>query len=140
MNLEECRVKCLNNCSCTAYSNSDLNDGGSGYTIWYGDLIDIRQIPFGGQGLYIRMLASGIGMFPISIMLCILIHFASLGCGLTIFSLLCQIQPCKGKKGHKMKKVVVVVAAALAVIFGMLLIGFCICRRRTKLKGKVVVK
>ena len=110
MNLEECRVKCLNNCSCTAYSNSNLSDVGSGCAIWYGDLIDIRQIPAGGQDLYIRMLASEIGMFPISFMLCILIHFVSLqnckcfpcfsmcfDCGLTIFSLLCQIQPCRGK-------------------------------------------
>ncbi len=38
-----------------------------------------------------------------------------------------------------MKIAVVVVVAALAVVFGMLLIGFCICRRRTNLKGKVTL-
>ena len=67
MNLEECRVKCLNNCSCTAYSNSDIRDGGSGCAIWYGDLIDIRQVSANkhdaiGQDLYIRMPASDQGM------------------------------------------------------------------------------
>jgi hypothetical protein len=30
MNLEECKVKCLNDCNCTAYSNSDIRNGGSG--------------------------------------------------------------------------------------------------------------
>uniref|UniRef100_A0A2N9ELE2 Apple domain-containing protein n=1 Tax=Fagus sylvatica TaxID=28930 RepID=A0A2N9ELE2_FAGSY len=49
MNLEECRVKCLNNCSCMAYSNSNISEGGSGCAIWYGDLIDIRQISANGH-------------------------------------------------------------------------------------------
>uniref|UniRef100_A0A2N9IZ71 non-specific serine/threonine protein kinase n=1 Tax=Fagus sylvatica TaxID=28930 RepID=A0A2N9IZ71_FAGSY len=59
MNLEECKVKCLNDCNCTAYSNSDIRGEGSGCAIWYGDLIDIRQISNGydanGQDIYIRM-------------------------------------------------------------------------------------
>ena len=69
MNLSECRVQCLNNCSCMAYSNTDIRDGGSGCAIWYGDLIDIRQVEGGGQDadwldVYIRMPAStkGIGL------------------------------------------------------------------------------
>ena len=65
MNLEECRVKCLKNCSCTAYSNSNISDGGSGCIIWYRDLIDIRQISANEQELYIRMSASDIGVFPL---------------------------------------------------------------------------
>jgi len=59
--LEECRVKCLNNCSCMAYSNSDIRGAGSGCVMWYGDLIDIRQFETGGQGLHIRMSASESG-------------------------------------------------------------------------------
>uniref|UniRef100_A0A2N9HYX6 non-specific serine/threonine protein kinase n=1 Tax=Fagus sylvatica TaxID=28930 RepID=A0A2N9HYX6_FAGSY len=67
MNLEECRVKCLNDCNCTAYSNSDIRNGGSGCVIWYGDLIDIRQISANGhdangQDVYIRMPTSDQGM------------------------------------------------------------------------------
>ncbi|XP_065637681.1 G-type lectin S-receptor-like serine/threonine-protein kinase At4g27290 [Quercus suber] len=58
MSLEECRVKCLKNCSCMAYTNSDISGGGSGCAIWFGDLMDIRQFLAGGQDLYIRMSAS----------------------------------------------------------------------------------
>ena len=40
------------------YSNTDTRDGGSGCAIWYGDLIDIRQVAANGQDVYIRMPAS----------------------------------------------------------------------------------
>uniref|UniRef100_A0A2N9J704 Receptor-like serine/threonine-protein kinase n=1 Tax=Fagus sylvatica TaxID=28930 RepID=A0A2N9J704_FAGSY len=60
MSLKECRTECLNNCSCMAYSNSDIREGGSGCAIWYGDLIDIRQFSAAGQDLYVRMPASEI--------------------------------------------------------------------------------
>ena len=58
MNLKECRAKCLSNCSCMAYSNTDVRGQGSGCVNWFGDLLDIRQIPGGGQDLYVRMPAS----------------------------------------------------------------------------------
>uniref|UniRef100_A0A2N9I8I7 non-specific serine/threonine protein kinase n=1 Tax=Fagus sylvatica TaxID=28930 RepID=A0A2N9I8I7_FAGSY len=63
MKLEECRVKCLNNCSCMAYANSNISEGGSGCAIWYEDLIDIRQISTNGQDangqdVYMRIPAS----------------------------------------------------------------------------------
>ena len=62
-NLEECRIKCLNNCACMAYSNSDIRDGGSGCVIWLGDLIDIKPTAANNsQDLYIRMPASEQGM------------------------------------------------------------------------------
>ncbi|PRQ19963.1 putative protein kinase RLK-Pelle-DLSV family [Rosa chinensis] len=59
-NIKECRAKCLNNCSCMAYTSSDIKAGGSGCAIWFGDLLDIRKIPDAGQDLYIRMSASEI--------------------------------------------------------------------------------
>eukprot|EP00258_Populus_trichocarpa_P051379 XP_024467398.1 receptor-like serine/threonine-protein kinase SD1-7 [Populus trichocarpa] len=62
MNLKECKAKCLGNCSCMAYSNLDIRGGGSGCANWFGDLMDIRLVPGGGQELYIRMHASEIGM------------------------------------------------------------------------------
>lgn len=40
--LKECRVKCLDNCSCMAYENLDVREG-SGCALWFGDLIDIRR-------------------------------------------------------------------------------------------------
>ncbi|KAF9609256.1 hypothetical protein IFM89_014450 [Coptis chinensis] len=63
MNLEECRLKCLNNCSCMAYTNSDVTRGGRGCVMWFADLIDIRQLNEAGEDLYIRMAASELGEF-----------------------------------------------------------------------------
>ncbi|KAL5548132.1 hypothetical protein UlMin_003363 [Ulmus minor] len=58
--LEECKEMCLNNCSCTAYANSDIRRGGSGCLMWFGDLIDVRDFHVDGsdQDMYIRMSAS----------------------------------------------------------------------------------
>jgi len=61
LGLKECEVKCLNNCSCMAYTNSDIRNGGSGCVLWFGDLIDMKQFETGGQDLYIRMNASEAG-------------------------------------------------------------------------------
>uniref|UniRef100_A0A2N9H2X2 Receptor-like serine/threonine-protein kinase n=1 Tax=Fagus sylvatica TaxID=28930 RepID=A0A2N9H2X2_FAGSY len=106
MNLEECKVKCLNDCNCTAYSNSDIRNGGSGCAIWYGDLIDIRQISVNDhdanvQDVYIRMLASD--------------------------------QDVKDKSKRKVI-VIVLVAIAIAVVFGVFLTAYCICKR-TNFRG-----
>ncbi|XP_061368994.1 G-type lectin S-receptor-like serine/threonine-protein kinase At4g27290 [Gastrolobium bilobum] len=61
MDLEECRAKCLDNCSCMAYTNSDIRGQGSGCAMWFGNLIDIRQFADGDQDLYVRMDASELG-------------------------------------------------------------------------------
>ncbi|KAJ6966580.1 G-type lectin S-receptor-like serine/threonine-protein kinase [Populus alba x Populus x berolinensis] len=61
INLEECEEVCLKNCSCTAYANLDVRDGGSGCVLWFGDLIDIRQYNENGQDIYVRIAASVIG-------------------------------------------------------------------------------
>ncbi|KAE8681051.1 S-locus lectin protein kinase family protein [Hibiscus syriacus] len=58
MNLKECRDECLRNCSCMAYTNLDVTRGGSGCAMWFGDLIDIKQLQSDGQDLYIRVSAS----------------------------------------------------------------------------------
>lgn len=60
MTLEECRAKCLENCSCKAYSNLDTRGGGNGCSIWVGDLVDLRVIE-SGQDLYVRMATSDMG-------------------------------------------------------------------------------
>ncbi|XWS10962.1 hypothetical protein CRYUN_Cryun38cG0043400 [Craigia yunnanensis] len=59
--LKECRAKCLENCSCMAYTNTDIRGEGSGCAIWFGDLIDIKKLQVGGQELYIRMSTSEAG-------------------------------------------------------------------------------
>ncbi|GLT56122.1 hypothetical protein SLA2020_291930 [Shorea laevis] len=57
MDLNECRAKCLVNCSCMAYSTLDIKEA-SGCAIWFGDLIDLKQVQSAGQDLYIRMSAA----------------------------------------------------------------------------------
>ncbi|KAL3718376.1 hypothetical protein ACJRO7_003502 [Eucalyptus globulus] len=61
MNLKECKVECLKNCSCMAYANSDVR--GAGCLMWFGDLIDIKEIDIGGYGqyLFVRLPASELG-------------------------------------------------------------------------------
>ncbi|KAK0600975.1 hypothetical protein LWI29_020098 [Acer saccharum] len=49
MNLKQCRVKCLENTSCMAYSNLDIRGEGSGCVMWFGDLIDIKQLSYDGS-------------------------------------------------------------------------------------------
>ncbi|CAN1780041.1 G-type lectin S-receptor-like serine/threonine-protein kinase At4g27290 [Linum perenne] len=58
MSLEECKEACIRNCSCTAYANLDIRNGGSGCLIWFTDLLDIRVLYDNRQDLYIRMAAS----------------------------------------------------------------------------------
>ncbi|KAL5698211.1 hypothetical protein ACHQM5_029280 [Ranunculus cassubicifolius] len=61
MTLEECRVNCSKNCSCMAYANLDIREGGSGCIMWFTDLVDIKQLSNNaGQDLYIRMAASAL--------------------------------------------------------------------------------
>ncbi|KAK7312935.1 hypothetical protein VNO77_37202 [Canavalia gladiata] len=55
MTLEDCKAKCLENCSCTAYSSLGTSGASSnGCSIWFHDLIDLR-VSQSGQELYVRM-------------------------------------------------------------------------------------
>ncbi|XP_024021187.1 G-type lectin S-receptor-like serine/threonine-protein kinase At4g27290 isoform X2 [Morus notabilis] len=58
INLKECRAKCLSNCSCSAYSNRDIKGYGKGCRIWFGGLMDMREISDSEQPLYVRIPAS----------------------------------------------------------------------------------
>ncbi|MED6138219.1 hypothetical protein PIB30_072206 [Stylosanthes scabra] len=60
--LDECKNLCLKNCSCMAYTNSDIRGGGSGCVMWFGDLSDIKWFQSGGQDLYIRLPAFESGL------------------------------------------------------------------------------
>ena len=61
MTLKECEGMCLKNCSCTAYASLDIRGGGSGCLLWFGSLVDIRELGESGQDLYIRMAISELG-------------------------------------------------------------------------------
>ncbi|KAK7319584.1 hypothetical protein RJT34_04307 [Clitoria ternatea] len=60
MDLTECGDLCHGNCSCTAYANIEITNGGTGCVIWVSELLDIRQYPAGGQDLYVRLAASDV--------------------------------------------------------------------------------
>lgn len=66
--LDECMAMCKRNCSCTAYTNSNITGGGSGCVMWTTELLDMRQYTAaeGGQVLYVRVAASDVGTFPFS--------------------------------------------------------------------------
>ncbi|CAL5200793.1 unnamed protein product [Lathyrus oleraceus] len=61
INLEECERLCLRNCSCTAYANLDIRDGGSGCLIWFNNILDVKKLRYGGQDFYMRVAASELG-------------------------------------------------------------------------------
>lgn len=62
MNFEECKELCFKNCSCMAYTIVDANAGGNTCLHWFGGLNDIKELPVGGQDIYIRMSASELGI------------------------------------------------------------------------------
>ncbi|XP_047948646.1 G-type lectin S-receptor-like serine/threonine-protein kinase At4g27290 isoform X2 [Salvia hispanica] len=57
MSLDECKAECLKNCTCTAYANSFITNGGTGCLMWFGELIDTKQhsIADSKQNVYIRV-------------------------------------------------------------------------------------
>lgn len=54
---EDCKARCLNNCSCTAFSFVN----GIGCMIWNQDLVDLQQFEAGGSSLHVRLADSEIG-------------------------------------------------------------------------------
>uniref|UniRef100_A0A2N9IUZ4 Receptor-like serine/threonine-protein kinase n=1 Tax=Fagus sylvatica TaxID=28930 RepID=A0A2N9IUZ4_FAGSY len=61
MSLKECEEWCLKNCSCTAYANLDIRNGGTGCLLWFAELVDMVEVAVGGQDLYVRVPASVLG-------------------------------------------------------------------------------
>eukprot|EP00257_Ricinus_communis_P026698 XP_025014112.1 G-type lectin S-receptor-like serine/threonine-protein kinase At1g61370 [Ricinus communis] len=53
----ECRQKCLNNCSCSGYAYVN----GIGCLVWAGKLMDMHELPFGGQDLFLRLANADLG-------------------------------------------------------------------------------
>ncbi|XP_072058446.1 G-type lectin S-receptor-like serine/threonine-protein kinase At4g27290 [Arachis hypogaea] len=62
MNLKECENICLKNCSCVAYANLDIRNGGSGCLLWFNHLIDMVQFSRAGQDIYIKVPTSELGV------------------------------------------------------------------------------
>ncbi|CAK8564592.1 unnamed protein product [Lathyrus sativus] len=58
LSLEECKTMCLKNCSCTAYANLDIRNGGSGCLHWFDNIVDMRKHPDQGQDIFMRLASS----------------------------------------------------------------------------------
>ncbi|KAJ0245585.1 PAN/Apple domain-containing protein [Hirschfeldia incana] len=58
--LKECEERCLKDCNCTAFANTDIRNGGSGCVIWTGEIFDIKNFAKGGQDLFVRLAAADI--------------------------------------------------------------------------------
>ncbi|KAF8660127.1 hypothetical protein HU200_057685 [Digitaria exilis] len=60
--LEQCRARCLANCSCVAYAPADISGdgGGSGCVMWRDNILDVRYVE-NGQDLYVRLAKSETG-------------------------------------------------------------------------------
>ncbi|KAJ0256132.1 Receptor-like serine/threonine-protein kinase SD1-6 [Hirschfeldia incana] len=56
--IQACEARCLKDCNCKAFANTDIRNGGSGCVIWTGVLLDIRNFADGGQDLYVRLAAA----------------------------------------------------------------------------------
>ncbi|KAM5585878.1 G-type lectin S-receptor-like serine/threonine-protein kinase RKS1 [Rosa sericea] len=61
--LEECRQKCLMDCSCTSYTSADDRGGGIGCLTWHGDLMDTMTFFDVGQDLYVRVDATSLAQY-----------------------------------------------------------------------------
>ncbi|KAL8510416.1 hypothetical protein ACS0TY_017292 [Phlomoides rotata] len=66
MSLDECQAECLKDCSCNAYANPYITNGGSGCVVWFGELIDARHLPGADskQNIYIRVPVSELVDYP----------------------------------------------------------------------------
>nr|POE76389.1 g-type lectin s-receptor-like serine/threonine-protein kinase [Quercus suber] len=80
MSLKECEAECLKNCSCMAYANSDIRNGGTGCLMRFDDLIDIREFidEKGEQDVYLREAASELGKITNAVMEMPLFDFATI--------------------------------------------------------------
>ncbi|XP_042409457.1 G-type lectin S-receptor-like serine/threonine-protein kinase At4g27290 [Zingiber officinale] len=102
VSLEECRLRCLPNCSCTGYAQANLSGSGSGCVLWSTDLTDIKFYEGGGgQDLYVRVAAA-------------------------------DLMITTGRNhGHRSPAVAIIVASALA-IFLVVFVVYCLCKRKKK--------
>ncbi|KAG6476064.1 G-type lectin S-receptor-like serine/threonine-protein kinase At4g27290 [Zingiber officinale] len=57
--LDDCKISCLSNCSCTAYARANISGSGRGCILWFTPLTDIKLFNSGsGQDLFVRVAAA----------------------------------------------------------------------------------
>lgn len=62
ISVEECKRRCLMNCSCLAYSPSDIRGKGSGCVMWNTTLADIKYVNGGLDVLHVKVSKSELGI------------------------------------------------------------------------------
>jgi hypothetical protein len=104
MDLEECKMVCLRNCSCVAYARLDLSTR-SGCLLWFGDLIDLRDYPDDGQEIYVRLASSEIKLHADSSKKKRVMYILSFVLAIGLLALGgCVLFYCRKKKKEKMKR------------------------------------
>ncbi|XP_074581307.1 receptor-like serine/threonine-protein kinase SD1-8 [Curcuma longa] len=102
VSLEECKLRCLRNCSCTGYAQANVSGSGSGCVLWSTDLTDIKFYEGGtGQDLFVRLAAADL------------------------------ITTTGRKHGHRSATVAIIVAPALA-IFLLVFVVYWLYKRKKK--------
>ncbi|PIN16323.1 Serine/threonine protein kinase [Handroanthus impetiginosus] len=101
MTLEECKLVCLKNCSCMAYTNLDIRRGGSGCLLWFGELDDIKQVYGAGQDIYIRVASSELDSRSKKRAKELIASLTSLGVSLLSISVILYICKRKKEEWHK---------------------------------------
>ncbi|KAG6476065.1 hypothetical protein ZIOFF_065300 [Zingiber officinale] len=57
--LDDCKISCLSNCSCTAYARANISGSGRGCILWFTPLTDIKLFYSGsGQDLFVKVAAA----------------------------------------------------------------------------------
>ncbi|CAN6684334.1 unnamed protein product [Malus baccata var. baccata] len=107
MSLEQCKGLCLGNCSCTAYTNLDVREGGTGCLLWFDNVIDIREFTL-GQDLYIRMAASELDISD---------HV-------------------KKKSNFNKRQLLAILLSSAVFLMGMLIVGIILYIRKKKLRNE----
>ncbi|KAK2639016.1 hypothetical protein Ddye_026811 [Dipteronia dyeriana] len=115
ISLAECEKLCLNNCSCTAYANSVVREGGTGCLLWFSDLLDIRSLAVNGQDLYVRVAASELDNTDK------------------------MRQPNARRRQLSEKKRVIITVTCVVSAMGVLVLGWIIfmCKKKRRIQGKM---
>ncbi|MED6161705.1 hypothetical protein PIB30_063235 [Stylosanthes scabra] len=110
MSLEDCRILCLNNCSCMAYAALDVSKGPNGCLLWFGNLIDMKVLSASDDDIYTRMAGKDVE----------------------------AIEQSRSQKSKKRKRKVII-AVSCVLSFGILILclAYIIYRWKMNQKGKI---
>ncbi|KAM0951473.1 putative protein kinase RLK-Pelle-DLSV family [Dioscorea sansibarensis] len=100
ISLDECRARCLKNCSYTAYATANINGVGFGCIIWVAELIDLRMSSHPPQDVFVRLAAAD----------------------------LATISSKSGKRNQSKSVVLIIVFSMITLIIS--LISFCLWRKK----------